>query len=128
MKSILYALWKPLLYWLGVVAALSLLSYPGVICITPAAWLLAAVVGQRSATALAGAPARVATLHAAVAGGLFGAITGLIFLLFMTLAPQVQPDERSGALLLGLGAVLVGAVFSAALAALMVILVRRRRG
>ena len=76
-RAIFSALFLPLLLWTGSVAAISLMGYPGVVCMTPVAWLLALPVGirvQRESRSQGSLP----VLEAALGGGLLGFWQGLM--------------------------------------------------
>jgi hypothetical protein len=64
-------LFLPLLFWTGSVIAISLMGYPGVVCMTPLAWLLALPVGLRVRRESA-SPGQRPILEAALSGGMLG--------------------------------------------------------
>jgi hypothetical protein len=66
--------------WFVAMAVLATLGgYPGVICVTPMAWLIGLAAGQRVAMGSRNAPGRGVLLEAAIAGALVGVIEGLLF-------------------------------------------------
>jgi hypothetical protein len=85
-RAIVSALFLPALYWTSVVVAISLFGYPGVVCMTPVAWLLSLPVGMRVARESESEPRRV-VLEAALAGGLLGALEGLLFAIIVAVSP-----------------------------------------
>lgn len=114
-QAVISALFLPLLYWTGAVVAVSLFGYPGVVCVTPAAWLLALPVGLRVRRELHSTrPGK--TLEAAVAGGVLGFWQGALvtpFLLGQDIDIGVlNPIFAAGLMILA--GVLVGAGLSAA--------------
>jgi hypothetical protein len=76
-SAIVSALFLPLLFWTGSVVAISWMGYPGVVRMTPLAWLLALPVGlrvRRESTS----PGNRPVLEAALGGGLLGLWEGLL--------------------------------------------------
>jgi hypothetical protein len=131
-SAITTALVLPLLFWSGAVIAISLFGYPGVVCMTPVAWLLALPVGTRVGRSSA-SPGRIPLFEAAVGGGLLGFWQGLLFAAVMALTPYLPNGGRySGDLpepwLVALVFSCLGVPVTAGLAALMAFLTRRRAG
>lgn len=93
-RAIASALFLPALYWTGVVIAISLLGYPGVVCMTPVAWLLGMPVGMRVGRESESEPRRV-VLEAALAGGLLGAWEGLLFAIVVAISPYLPGQFAS---------------------------------
>lgn len=116
-----------LVSWLLAVLLISWAGYPGVICVTPVAWLIALRVGiicvARSCSAQTGRH----LLEAALAGGWFGLLQGLLFWIIVPFMREIKATERASALLLSLimlaAGILAGAGFSVSTA----FLVERRR-
>lgn len=71
LNAIAGALFVPILLWTGSVIAVSLYGYPGVICLTPIFWLLAALVGLRVRRETHSSGNRP-VLEGAIAGGMLG--------------------------------------------------------
>ncbi len=103
--------------WLAVCLLVSLAGYPGVVCVTPVAWLMALRVGlicvQRSTTTLP----RRRVQEAALAGVWFGFLQGLLFLVMAPRLGPIQPDEQTSAMVISLALLGVGMLAGAGLAA-----------
>jgi hypothetical protein len=93
-RAIASALFLPALYWTSVVIAITLFGYPGVVCMTPVAWLLGLPVGMRVGRESESPPGRV-ILEAALAGGLLGAWEGLLFAVVVAASPYL-PGQFAG--------------------------------
>jgi hypothetical protein len=92
------ALFYPLAIW-GIMVGLSVIGgAPGVVCVTPLAWLLAAISGLRYATFTGRRPARYAFLGPGLAGLLLGMGEGALFILVISSGlPPYAPSEAFGA-------------------------------
>lgn len=91
LRAISGALFLPLLYWTGAVLTISQFGYPGVVCMTPLAWLLAVPVGlrvQRESTSAGRGP----VIEAAIGGALLGLWQGLLFAIAMLTMPVLLSD------------------------------------
>ncbi|MEO7841579.1 MAG: hypothetical protein ABIU06_19740 [Anaerolineales bacterium] len=88
--------------WLAMVLLVTWAGYPGVVCVTPMAWLIALRVGNlcvwRSRSVLS---SRRLT-EAALAGGLLGFLQGLLFAGLITLLQAINADERTRTIILTL--------------------------
>jgi hypothetical protein len=119
LRAISASLFLPLLYWTGAVIAISLFGYPGVVCMTPVAWLLALPVGMRVPRESA-SPVSRQVIEAAVGGGLLGLWQGVLFIATLT-APALLPGSAetalSNSLLLAAVSILAGVPVTAGLAA-----------
>lgn len=95
--------------WFVAMALLATLGgYPGVICVTPMAWLIGLAAGQRVAMGSRSAPGRRVLVEAAIAGALVGAIEGLLFVIIgsraeLRDATEVQQMLGWSACIVGLG-------------------------
>ena len=92
------------------VLLVTLTGYPGVVCVTPMAWLLALRVGNlvtwRSKSGL-----RFQRLtEAALAGGFLGLLQGILFGLIIPFMGPIQQDEWGNSIMLVVG-ILAGAGF-----------------
>lgn len=116
------AFWRvlivPLIVWGVMMLAPLLAGQPGVVCLTPAAWLLALWSGGAYMRMSGGRPGRWPLLGPALAGGVLGAAFGLIFVLITSIGmpPGDAPGEMGKAFLLDVIMVAAGflvcAVFS----------------
>lgn len=91
--TILYAIRNPLLIWCAALALASLAGQPGVICITPAAWMLAALAGRQCVLASDTASPRVRIGEAGLAGALLGLAQAILFAVGILLWVELTPDE-----------------------------------
>ena len=108
--------------------AITLFGYPGVVCMTPAAWLLAVPVGLRVSHESRSTGRQLLT-EAFLGGALLGLVQGLLLGVVMALSPIVDPglssDLPDPVLASAAGAAL-GAPLTGCLAALMAWVARRR--
>jgi fumarate reductase subunit D len=108
------AFWRvlivPLIVWGAMMTAPLLAGQPGVVCMTPAAWLLALWSGGEYVRISAGRPGRWPLLGPALAGGVLGAALGLVFVLVSSIGmpPGDAPGEMSKAILLDAVMAVVG--------------------
>ena len=114
-KAMLRAVLPPFILWAAVVLLVSFgARQPGVVCVTPFAWVLACWVGM---SCVAGSRSgRKATLltEAALAGGLFGLLQGLLFAAVVPFM-GVRPEEQQKSLVMSLVVIVVGAIVAALL-------------
>ena len=113
--------------WLAMVLLVTWAGYPGVVCVTPMAWLIALRVGNlcvwRSKSTL---PSRRLT-EASLAGGLLGLLQGLLFAGIISLLEPIRADERSRTIILTLIIIVAGIFAGAALSFVTAYLNERRR-
>ena len=112
------ALIAPLAVW-GVLVSGALLTHqPGVVCITPMAWLLALWSGARYVMLLDGPPDRYPLLAPAAIGAALGLGQGIIFIIVIAAdMPAATPDDLARTRLLSVVMVAGGILVCAALAA-----------
>ena len=113
--------------WLVMVLVVSLAGFPGVVCITPVAWLLAARAGLVCAMKSTSTLMARRLQEAALTGGLLGFLQGI---LFSIIAPRMGPvlaSEQAGAAVLVAAMLVMGVLAGAALAAFTAFLYERRR-
>jgi hypothetical protein len=112
------ALIGPLFFWIVMVSGAVLTNYPGVVCVTPMAWLLALWCGVNYVRLSGGLPDRYPLLGPAAIGALLGLGQGLIFILVIGRAmPASTPDDISKTLLLTVVMVAGGILACAAISA-----------
>jgi hypothetical protein len=127
--SVLKAIWLPFLSWTAAVLVVSFgEKRPGVVCATPIAWFMALWVGLRVAAYTRSETKGARIMEAALAGGIFGLLQGLLFTAIVPFMGEIKTNEQQKAVVLavvmiGLGLVM-SAVFSMAIAASQ----ERRRG
>ena len=113
--------------WLGMVVLVSLAGYPGVVCVTPMAWLLALRVGVICTARSRSGESGRRLLEAALAGGFLGFLEGLLFLVIIPFAGPIRPDERLNTILLMLIMLIIGIVTGAGLSFFTAYLGEQRR-
>ena len=77
---------------------------------TPVAWLLAVWIGLRCAAYTSAAQKSRRLMEAALAGGLFGLMQGILFTVIIPVMGEIKPEERGKTVLLVLIVNLLGAV------------------
>ncbi len=124
--SVLVSLALPLIYWVVVVVLVTLFGYPGVVLMTPLAWLLALLVGRDTVLRADDPRSPGALVGAAGGGALFGLVLGVVFGVASLVLGGVSPDEENGLRILTLAVTGAGVPICAAIAVGMGLLVRRR--
>jgi hypothetical protein len=113
--------------WLVSVLVVTWAGYPGVVCVTPVAWLIALRVGvvcaEHSPSTL---PAR-RLQEAALAGAWFGLLQGLLFWVVVPLMGPVLPDEQPAAMILAAVMTVAGMLAGAGLSVFTAYQIERRR-
>jgi hypothetical protein len=99
--------------WALMVLLVSLAGYPGVVCITPMAWLIALRVGNLAAWRSRSATSARRLIEAALAGGFFGFLQGILFAVIVPFMGPIREDEITKTILLTLGILAIG-VFAGA--------------
>lgn len=113
-------LFLPMLLWTGSVLSVTLMGYPQVVCMTPAFWALAWMVGRRvrrESQSQGSAPVR----EAALAGAVLGAWMAVLLALVVAAVPLLLRAwmlDPPGPLLTLLAGLLICTPVTAALAAL----------
>lgn len=88
------ALFAPIIMWSCLVALAILGKAPGVVCVTPMAWLLALWSGARYVILCNGRPGRYPLIGPALLGGLIGLGEGSIYIVVMViLFPLSLPED-----------------------------------
>jgi len=113
--------------WFVMVLAVSLAGYPGVVCVTPLAWLIALRVGLVCAARSNTTASAQRLLEAALAGAFLGLMQGILFIVVIQFVGPVQPDEQKNALMLSAGMLLAGVFAGAVLSAFTAYLYDLRR-
>jgi hypothetical protein len=113
--------------WLGAVIIVWLAGYPGVVCATPLAWLLALQVGNRIAARSRSTSASQRLLEAALAGALFGLLQGALFGIVVPSMGPMDAEDRSRTVVITMVMLIVGTIAGAALSWFTARLNERRR-
>lgn len=92
--ALMRAILAPLFIWGAMVVMATMGGQPGVVCITPMAWLLALWAGTRYGVRVGYQSKRSMLLGAALLGIVLGISFGLYFVLGMT---QMAPDASNAA-------------------------------
>jgi hypothetical protein len=111
LNAFLRTLIAPLIVWGVLVAAAVLGGQPGVICVTPMAWLLSLWSGGQYIRLTGGSRGRWPLLGPAMVGAALGVCMGILFILVSSFAlpPGTDPSEVGKAVILdaiiGLGGI-----------------------
>jgi hypothetical protein len=113
--------------WLAMVVLVWLAGYPGVVCVTPMAWLIALRVGNICVARSRSERSSQRLWEAAFAGGILGLLQGILFLIVIPFLGPIQADEWTQTILLTLIMMIVGIFAGAALSFFTAYLNERRR-
>ena len=113
--------------WLAMVLIVTFAGYPGVVCVTPMAWLIALRVGNLCVWRSKSMLSSQRLTEAALAGGLLGLLQGLLFAAIITMLEPINADERSRTIILTLIIIVAGVFAGAALSFVTAFLNERRR-
>jgi hypothetical protein len=114
LDAFLRTLIAPLMMWGVTVLTITAAGQPGVVCMTPLAWLLALWCGGQYVRLSDGQPDRFGPISL---GAALGLALGLVFVLVAAQAMPVEPSEVGKSLILDASMVVVGIVVCAALCA-----------
>jgi hypothetical protein len=113
--------------WLAIVLLVSVAGYPGVVCVTPMAWLIALRVGNICVSRSRSQTPSARLLEAALAGGILGLLQGILFLVVIPFLGPIQPDERTQTIILSVIMLIAGIFAGAGLSFFTAYLHERRR-
>lgn len=102
-------------WWLAAVVLVSAAGYPGVVCVTPMAWLLALRVGILCTARSRSEPSSRRVLEAALAGAFLGLSQGILFLVILPFLGPYQSDEVTRTVILTVILLFVGILAGAGL-------------
>jgi ABC-type proline/glycine betaine transport system permease subunit len=114
--------------WLTMVVLVSLAGYPGVICVTPMAWLIALRVGNLCVARSRSEKSSQRLVEATLAGGILVLLQGILFIVIVPLLGPIQADEWTQTIILTLIMVIVGIFAGAGLSFFTAYLNERRHG
>lgn len=113
--------------WLAMVLLVSFAGYPGVVCVTPMAWLLALRIGNICVGRSRSPESSQRLLEAALAGGFLGFLQGILFLVVVPFMGPIQANEIPKAILLILIMLIIGILAGAVLSVFTAFLNEHRR-
>src|SRR6187455_1006641 len=91
---------REFLGWLIAVLIVSIAGYPGVVCVTPMAWLIALRVGNICVARSRSEQSRQRILEASIAGAILGLLQGILFLVSVPFMGPYRSDELTKTVLL----------------------------
>jgi HAMP domain-containing protein len=113
--------------WLAIVLLVTWSGYPGVVCVTPMAWLLALVVGNICvARSRSGQPLQRLS-EAALAGAWLGLLQGLLFTVIVPYMGPIQSSEITKTIILVVILLIIGMIAGAGLSFFTAFLNEQRR-
>src|SRR6266498_1950296 len=101
--------------WLVMVLLVTWSGYPGVVCVTPMAWLLALRVGNICVMRSRSEASSRRLLEAALAGGFLGFLQGVLSTIIIPLMGPIQANEWTKTIVLVLILLIVGVLSGAGL-------------
>jgi hypothetical protein len=113
--------------WLVPVLFVTWAGYPGVVCMTPVAWLIALRVGIICVSRSSSPQTGQRLLEAALAGGWLGLLQGLLFCVIVPFMGEIKATERNSALVLSLIMLVAGILAGAGFSVFTAFLVERRQ-
>ncbi len=128
LRAVSSALFLPLLLWTGSVIVICLMGYPGVIWMTPLAWLLALPVGLRvfrESRSTGKRPVRDAAFGGALLGFWQGLLVPAVMVASAFLPGKMMSDPPNPIFAAGLS-ILFGVPVTAGLAALITVWMARK--
>ncbi len=84
---------RQFIWWLAMVLLVSFSGYPGVVCVTPMAWLIALRVGVLCVMRSRSESSSRRLLEAALAGGLLGLLQGILFTVVVPFMGPIKTSE-----------------------------------
>ena len=114
-------------WWLVAVLLVTVAGYPGVVCVTPMAWLIALRIGNLVALRSLSDLSSQRLTEAALAGGLLGLLQGILFGVITPFMGPIQADEWTRTVLLIIGMLIVGMLIGAGLAYTTAYLIEQKR-
>ena len=114
-------------WWLVAVLLVTVAGYPGVVCVTPMAWLIALRIGNLVALRSLSDLSSQRLTEAALAGGLLGLLQGILFGAITPFMGPIQADEWTRTVLLIIGMLIVGMLIGAGLAYTTAYLIEQKR-
>ena len=94
---------RQFVWWLVLVLLISFAGYPGVVCVTPMAWLIALRVGNQVSARSRSVLPKSRLTEAGLAGGLLGLLQGILFTVVIPFMGPIQSNEWTK----GIGLILI---------------------
>jgi len=94
--------------WLAMVLLVTWAGYPGVVCVTPMAWLIALQVGNLTVARSRSETSSRRLTEAALAGAVLGLLQGLLFAAIISLLEPINADDRTRTIVLTLIMIVIG--------------------
>lgn len=102
--------------WLVMVLIVTFAGQPGVVCITPVAWLLALRAGLAATNRSTSDSPTARKTEAALSGGLLGLLQGLLFAIVITQLDPINTQEQTQVITITVVMILAGMLVGAFLA------------
>ena len=117
-SAMLKSLLQPITAWVMAVVLVTFVWHqPGVVCVTPVAWLMACWVGMKSVRLSCSTAKSSLLIEAAIAGGILGLLQGILFAVIAPRMGDIRPDEQQKYWMLTVLMLVVGTLASAGLSA-----------
>lgn len=113
--------------WLASVLLITWSGYPGVVCITPIAWLLAIPIGMVCSLRSKTQKFSTRLLESTLAGGILGLLQGLLFFIITPVMGPIKPEEEANQMTLNLIMLTAGALVAAVLSLFSAFATERRK-
>ena len=94
--------------WLAMVLLVTWSGYPGVVCVTPMAWLIALRVGNLVAARSRSEASSRRLMEAALAGAVLGLLQGILFAVIISQLEPINPEDAVRSTVLTIGMIVVG--------------------
>ncbi len=101
--------------WLVMVLLVTWAGYPGVVCVTPMAWLIALQVGNLTVARSRSETSARRLTEAALAGAVLGLLQGLLFAVIISRLEPINAEDQTRTIVLTLIMIAVGIFAGAAL-------------
>lgn len=113
--------------WLAMVLLVTVAGYPGVVCVTPMAWLLALPVENICVARSRSEASSRRLLEPALAGSFLGFLQGILFLVIVPFMGPIQSNEITKTIFLTLIMLIMGILAGAVLSFFTAFLNEQRR-
>ena len=113
--------------WLAVVLLVTWAGYPGVVCVTPMAWLIALRVGNICVLRSRSDSSSKRLTEASIAGAILGLLQGILFAIIISRLQPISVDDQSKSNILTLIMIVVGIFAGAGLSFFTAYLNEQRR-